>query len=351
MSDLRADFERLAEWAATSSPLYESLCRIAADDPALRELAATAPADRNRPAVFLAAVHYLLLRGVDHPLAEYYSSVVADPRDPDADLGPALRDFCETHAGDLRSLLATRRTQTNSVRRSAVLYPAFARVDAETDGPLALVELGPSAGLNLCFDRYRYDYDGRAVGAPDSPVTIRTAVRGGRDPPLPDRPPSVRSRVGIDLRPMDLTDGDDRAWLRALIWPEHADRRRALADAIEAVREDPPRIVEGDLVEDLPAVLDGIPTDVPVCVYSTLVLYQVSADTRARLGSLLREWAAERPLHWLASGDIADPDDGIRMEWTRAVDGAVRTDLLATYEQHGRWIEWRDESTDPQRNA
>jgi len=202
-------FTYLAEWVEGSSPLYERLCRIVADDPVLLELAAVVPADRSTANVFLAAVQYLLFRDTDHPLADYYPSVTDTPRGPDDALGDHLSDFCVTHEDDIRPLLETRRTQTNSVRRTAVLYPAISHIARQVDGPPALVELGPSAGLNLLLDRYRYEFGDRTGGPVDAPTTVRTTVRGDEDPPLPDDPPAVHSRVGVDLNPMDVTGPDD----------------------------------------------------------------------------------------------------------------------------------------------
>ena len=334
-------FTDLAGWAEGSSPLYERICRIVADDPDLLELAGAVPEDRSTANVFLAAVHFLLLRGADHPLAEYYPSVTDDTRDPDDALSDRLTDFCETYEDALRPLLETRRTQTNSVRRTAALYPAISHVAAQVEAPLALVELGPSAGLNLLFDRYRYEFGDRSGGPAEASTTVRSEVRGDEDPPLPDAPPAVHSRVGIDLNPMDVTDPDDTDWLRALIWPEHAERRRTLAGAIEAAQDDPPRLVTGDLLEALPAVLGEIPDDVPVCVFDTLVFYQVPETVREQVGEAIREFATERPLHWLAGESEFGDQDGIRLEWTRSVDGEARTDLLAAFEQHGDWVEWR----------
>lgn len=333
------EFTYLAEWSEGSSPLYERICRIVADDPDLLEVAAVVPENRSTANVFLAAIHYLLLRGRDHPLAEYYPSVADDARDPDDALGPILSGFCETYRDDFRPLLETRRTQTNSVRRCCALYPAISHVTQQVDGPLALVELGPSAGLNLLFDRYRYEYGDRVAGPADAPTTVRSEIRGDGDPPLPDEPPAIHSRVGIDLNPMDVTDPDDADWLRALIWPEHDERRRTLAGAIEAAQADPPTLRSGDLLEDLPAVLDEIPEDVPVCLFDTLVLYQV--PNRERVDATIRELATERPLHWIAGETESGAYEGIRLEWTRAVDGEARTDLLAAFEQHGNWVEWR----------
>jgi hypothetical protein len=339
--DAAADaFEYLADWSVGSSPLYEAVCRIAADTPALLDLAAAVPRERSTANVFLAAVHYRLLQGVEHPLGDYYETVTEDPRDPDADLEAALVDFCQTEADSLRPLLETKRTQTNSVRRSAALYPAIARVAQAVDGPLALVELGPSAGLNLLLDRYRYDYGDRTAGPPDSPVTIESDLRGEADPPMPETPPAIHSRVGIDLHPLSVTDAETRDWLRALVWPDQPQRHRVLDDALALARDDPPELLAGDMAAELPAVLDSIPDEVPVCVFDTLVLYQVPESVRAAVTETIETAAASRPLHWIAGEDELGHREGIRLEWTRSEGGEVQTDLLGGFRQHGEWVRW-----------
>ncbi|KAA9399968.1 DUF2332 domain-containing protein [Haloarcula sp. CBA1130] len=340
MSSVQTQFRDLTEWVAGTSPLYAHLCREAAEDPAVLDLASAVPEGRQAPHLLLAAVHYLLDRNPDHRLAKYYPSIVADPRDPDDECFPAFHEFCLDHADDIQPLLEKRRTQTNAVRRSAVLYPAITQVARAADGPLALVELGPSAGLNLLFDRYRYDYDGRVVGNPDSPVTIESSVRGG-DPPLPETPPAIRSRVGIDRNPLDVTDAADRDWLRALIWPEHEGRRAVLDGALAVAQDDPPELIEGDMLDDLPAVLDGIPTDVPVCVVNTLVLYQVPEQLSEALSAFLEDRMAERPLHWLTGRRDLSGGESVALDWKRRTGGGIKTTHLADYEPHGAWLSWR----------
>ncbi|EMA11437.1 hypothetical protein SAMN05443574_103138 [Haloarcula vallismortis] len=339
MPDRQTQFWDLATWAEDTSPLYAYLCREAAADDAVLDLASAVPEGRQAPHLLLAAVHYLLDRNPDHRLAQYYPSIVADSREPDDECFPAFREFCLDHADDIRPLLRTRRTQTNAVRRSAVLYPAIAQVARAADGPLALVELGPSAGLNLLFDRYRYDYDGHVVGNSDSPVTIESSVRRG-DPPLPETPPVIRSRVGIDRNPLDVTDAADRDWLRALIWPEHEDRRAVLDSALAVARDDPPELIEGDMLDDLPAVLDGLPTDVSVCVVNTLVLYQVPEQLSEALSTFLEDRMTQRPLHWLTGQPDLSGGESVGLDWKRRTDDGIQTTHLVDYEPHGAWLSW-----------
>ncbi|KZX47375.1 DUF2332 domain-containing protein [Haloarcula sp. K1] len=340
MSSLQTQFRDLATWAADSSPLYAHLCREAAEDSDILDIAATVPEGRQAPHLLLAAVQYLLDRHPNHRLAEYYPSITQTAHDPDDGCFPAFREFCLDRADDIRPLLRTRRTQTNAVRRSAVLYPAIAQVASAADGPLALVELGPSAGLNLLFDRYRYDYDGCVVGNSDSPVTIGSSVRRG-DPPLPETPPAIRSRVGLDRNPLDVTDEADRDWLRALVWPEHGARRAVLDGALAVARDDPPELIEGDMLDDLPALLDEIPSDVPVCVVNTLVLYQVPAELSEALTAFLEELMAQRPLHWLTGQRDLSGGESVRLDWRRWTDDGIETTRLVDYEPHGAWLSWR----------
>lgn len=344
---LAAAFEDLAAWCAGSSPLYERLARAAADDAAVLAVAAAAPPERSAPHLLLAAVHDRLLAGVDHPLAAFYGSVTDDPLDPtEQDPYPAFRAFCLSEAGALREVVSTRRTQTNAVRRSAVLYPAFAHVARASDagGPLAVVEVGPSAGLNLLWDAYDYAYDlpdggTRRVGAGEGRVTVASTVRSG-DPPLPANPPAVASRVGVDRNPVDVTDDREARWLRALVWPEHDERRRVLRDALAVAREDPPRLVAGDGIERLPDLVGEVPHGTPVCVFDTLVRYQLPEDADERYRETVRRLAGERDLHWLTGPEDADDHDAIGLTHRTVADGEWTVRRLGRYEPHGAWVEW-----------
>ena len=60
--------------------------------------------------------------------------------------------------------------------------PGFLAVAAQTGLPLRLLEVGASAGLNLRWDRYRYEAEGFAWGPPDSPLRIEFELSGGDDP-------------------------------------------------------------------------------------------------------------------------------------------------------------------------
>src|SRR4051812_25986990 len=142
---------------ARSSPLYTAISMHLAETSDVADLIELAPLDQRRPVLLFAAVHDLLLEGLEHDLASCYPTLGGT-----ADLERAPIEFvhfCRAHGDELAPLLMQRSTQTNEVGRCAALLPAFAAISAAAAGrPLALVEVGASAGLNLRFDHYAVDY-------------------------------------------------------------------------------------------------------------------------------------------------------------------------------------------------
>jgi hypothetical protein len=324
----------------SGSPLYAFLSAQVAADPEVLALVADADPTTTITNLFFGAVHYLLLDNAGHPLAEFYPDLTPRPR-PIAGAYPAFRAFCLDHAGEIRHLVRTQRVQTNEVRRCAPLLPAFQLVWQRRGGrPLALVEIGTSAGLHLLWDRYGYDYgEAGTAGDPASPVRITCAPRGDRLPPILPEVPAVAYRLGIDIAPIDVRDEQATRWLRALIWPEHADRRALLDAALTLARENPPRIVPGDAADVLPRVLAEVPQDAVLCVYDSYTLNQMPRAVRARILAHLREHGARRPLCRITQEGLS-LERPPQVELTTYDGGVVHTELLARCESHGRWIEW-----------
>jgi hypothetical protein len=324
------------------SPLYEHLASSIAADDDLLAVAAPAPPGQPVPNLLLAAVHLLLLEGARDPLSKFYPDLT-DPAAPPASAYPAFRAFCLSHAEAIGHLLATRRVQTNEVGRCTYLFPAFTRVAALARGrPLALVEIGTSAGLNLLWDQYAYRYgDGAVYGKVDSPVQLSCVVRGDRRPPLPSRTPEVARRVGVDLHVVEVRDPDAVRWLQALVWPEHRERAQALRDAIAIARARPLELQSGDGVELLPTILRSVPADVPVCVFHTHTVNQLSTDARARLSALLAEHGRTRELYRLSAEWLGTAHP--QLELTAWPGGREAHRLLARCEPHGRWLQWLED--------
>ncbi len=322
------------------SELYACLSAAILEDEELLGLAAQARPGQPPAHMIFGAVHFLLLSGLEHPLSEYYPTL-GGTRAPDADAPRAFRDLCLRWRREIEELLATRLTQTNEPRRCAYLYPAFAMVAAAGEGrPLALIEIGPSAGLNMYWDRYSYEYgDGLRRGAAGSPVRIATELRGSVRPPLPEQAPAVAWRVGVDLNPVAIDDEAAVRWLEALIWPEHTERVARLRAALALARQERPPIVAGDALALLPELIAAAPPDATLCLYHTHVTYQFTPAMRARLGRLLRAAARQRPVSRLScEGSRASPP---RLLLQRFAGGQRHEQLLAITSGHASWVAWR----------
>jgi hypothetical protein len=335
-------FRRYTEFDARgSSPLYEHLSIRIAADPELLELTTHARKGQPVPNLLFGSVQFLLLKGVQHPLAAYYPAISGDPgsawvEDP----YPLFRAFCFEYYDEIRHLIATRLVQTNEVRRCACLLPAFALVAQQAKGlPLSLVEIGASAGLNLLWDHYGYDYgeEGR-YGDRHSPVQLSCHLRGERRPVLPAVFPAVASRIGIDLHPIDVRNAEETLWLQSLIWPEHEKRRHMLQHASEIAQKEPPPLVAGDALELLPTIMASVPRDTALCLFHSFVLNQFLPEERERLAALFADEATRRDLYVIS---IAWLDAEVPQLVLQSFEDGMRTvRKLAVCSGHARWMEW-----------
>lgn len=334
--DLAARFRRFAEVECDTSPLYRRLSAALAEDSQLLAFAAQTQ-HGPVPLLFLAAVHYLLLNGAQHPLARQYASLGGQMT---GDPFPDFHNFCAQYQAELEPLLATRLVQTNEVRRCVYLLPAFNYLARQfPTQPLALIEIGASAGLNLNWDHYSYDYgDGHVYGAVNSPLRLTSARRGRLAPPVSSSLPAVATRVGLDLNPIDVRDPQAARWLRALIWPENIARAELFERAAALAHQYPPELVRGEALASLPALLRAAPREAHLCLFHSFVLYQFAPEARERFSSLLADYSTQRAM------------SVIGIEW---FDGASPTVTLSTFEAgqradtllahchpHGEWLEW-----------
>lgn len=321
------------------SPMYAEFSYGVSLDDDLLTIAAQKRKGQPAPNILYAAVQYLLLSGVDHPLAAHYP-IVSGAERPQTPAFPLFRDFVLTHREAVLDLVRTRGTQTNVVRRCACLLPAFSIIAAEADAPLALIDLGASAGLNLNFDRYGYRYlragsEERRWGSPTAAVQLESDLRGpGALPDLLDDIP-LASRVGVDLNPIDLRDAEQLRWLQALIWPEHIERHARLIAAAAELDASPVELHRGDGAELLPDLVRTAPRDAALVVYATVALYQFGAERVARIERTLREVGQERRV-WLVTLEGREP----ALTLASYTDGGATRRTLANASPHGWWMEW-----------
>lgn len=323
--------EYLRDWGrhARGSPLYSHLTETIATDDELLGLI-------NRiehvpaPNVLFAAVHMLLLGGEAHPLADFYASLVDEPRHPGDAAGP-FRDFALGHQEAIVEMGRTRYTQTNECRRCVAL---LAGVWATGVHSFHMVEIGASAGLNLIMDRYRYRW-GDVTWGPESPVQLTTTMRGGSVHP---QDLEILSRTGLDLAPIDASEEGDRSWLVALTWPEHRERRARLRHALEMAAQEDLRMVPGDATETLGDILADMPGDQPIVILNSLALMQFDRSQRDRLAGVLAEAGAHRVLRRVSLELQASGDEGM----TLSADLGAGLAQLGQAHPHGEWLELYD---------
>lgn len=321
------DREYLQGWGlhATSSPLYHHLVTVIAGDDELLRVINRIP-NRPPPNLLFGAVHFLMLGGVDHPLKQFYASLVPSASPPSgADI--AFRDFVLDREEEIVGIGEERFTQTNECRRCVALLPGVMEAGL---GSFHLIEIGASAGLNLGLDRYSYSWSDLRWG-PESPVRLEAESRG-ESPSLRDI--EILSRVGLDLNPINPSDADDRRWLEALIWPEHEERRHRLRAALELVQNLEVTLIAGDAVTTLEGVIAGLASGEPAVIMDSFSLNQFTDESREELDRIVQQARGVRRV-----GRVSlEPRRDDASASLRVDDGSGWRDL-GRCQHHGEWLE------------
>ncbi|MFL5251446.1 MAG: DUF2332 domain-containing protein [Rhodopila sp.] len=309
-------YRRFAEQEAHGrSPLYEALATGVADSPDAIAFLASLPAAKQQPNLLFAAVRSIFGTPADWP--DFRRMLLSDP--------DAVRSVMLTHA-----------TQTNEPGRCAVLLPVLAGLPQ----PLALIEVGTSAGLCLLPELYGYDY-GRRVLRPSGPAPIFTCTASA-ETPLPDALPRVAWRAGLDLDPLGVTNPAHVAWLETLVWPEQTERLERLRASLAVAATHRPRVVKGDLLgDDLVRLCQEARREATLVVFHSAVLAYV-ADSEARqafaerVRKLCHTWIANEvpgTFPGIAHHAPAAPAPG---RFLLSVNGSP----MAWTDPHGATVDW-----------
>ena len=250
-----------------------------------------------------------------------------------------FRTWMLEHWAAVRGIALARSTQTNEAARCGVLLPLLASLPQ----PIALIEVGASAGLCLFPDRYSYRYGDTELHPVDGPSEVVISPKISGAVPVPQRMPQVVWRAGIDLNPLAVDDPVEMAWLEALVWPEHGERRRRLRSAVRVVQQEPPRIVRSDALSGLAALAAEAPPDATLVIFHSAVLAYFPKPDRDAFVRLV----TGLPGHWISNeGQTVTP--GVQGRLARqpadpalflvAMDG----NPLAFAVGHGQSLDWID---------
>lgn len=314
--DVIEEYLDFATYAAGDSPCFEAWARAVAEDPEVLAWLGTLPPLKRQPNLVLAA-------------ARWHGATAPGPY-------AGLRRVLLEQDSEVRATVMARATQTNEVGRLATLVPVMGLVE----GPLALIEVGASAGLCLYPDRYDYAWPPsghlRGSGGPALTADATGPV------PVPAAYPEVAWRGGVDLNPLDVRDPDAMAWLEILVWPEQEERRQRLRAAIDVARVDPPVLRTGNLLDHVEGLVEeAAPHGTPVVFHSAVIAYLEVAG-RERFHDLMTALVAGGRCHWISnegprvlpglSGDLDVPAG----RFLTALDGAP----VAFSHGHGHALEW-----------
>jgi hypothetical protein len=337
---LRKNSEEAAAW---KSPMYSEFCARMADDVeangptwTLLEPYAGEPADEYHPFRALAGVHHMVLRGELPDLRRHYPS---EGGDGDADAAwPLVREAFSAMSPEILDSLR-HPLQTNETARCGALIGGFLTVARDTGLPLRVRELGASAGLNMHFDRYRYQQDGRAFGPEDSPVRFTDHWLEGI-PPF-EAPLEVASRRGCDMDPIDPTTDEGRISLLAFIFPDQLPRYELLSEAIDVAREFPNEVDREGIDTWIDRELAELPDGEATVVFHSLVWIYLTDEVRAAASGAIERAAAtatdERPLSWLR---YELGEDLVRCELRLTSWPGGEDRLLATGDVHLAPVTW-----------
>ena len=344
--DIAEAFERQAKACdELGGPFTASVCRVLGahldDSSAFGRRVATWPVDSLAPDLMplrcCAALNLLARSGRAPTLAAFYPPQA--PGDDDAFWG-AMSAAISDHDSEMAAFLDSP-PQTNEVVRSAVLLGGFLHIAAATEMPLALFELGASAGLNLLFDRYAYDLgEERRWGNPDSPVRIVSDWTGAA--PGLDTRLTITSRAAVDLRPVNARSREDRERMLSYIWPEQTERLRRIEPALDIVAASDLAIVQGDALAWLRTIMSGPPqTGVCRVVYHSVFFQYLPAALRDELRDTIvalgEQATPASPLAWL-SMEAGPKQMSCELRLTIWPGGERR--VLAEVDWHGRWAKW-----------
>jgi hypothetical protein len=324
-----------ARWCAQlGSPLYASLLESAAQDlesegPVWDVLQGfgSEPPTSALALRFMASVHRLVLDGTVPDLARHYPSTGGDG--DAAAAWPLFRQALVDHQSTVHELIK-RGCQTNEVGRSAALLGGFLEIAHRSKLSLRLLEIGASAGLNLRWDRYRYESTEGAWGDPASPVRF---VHAFDVPPPLNRSADVVSRKGCDLNPIDPTSEEGGLSLRSFVWADQLVRLGLLDGAIEVARDFPVEVEQEDAASFLKRELAHPARGVATVVYHSVIWQYIDEAERRRILEIITnaQQAAvpDAPVFYLRM----EPGEGV---FEIRLDGEV----VGVSSAHGTGVVW-----------
>ncbi len=325
-----------------NSELYYNLSNEISKDEDLLKIASFSRAGQPIPNIFLASIHYLLLKNSEGELAQYYPTV---SRKPTKQIPFSLfKCFCIGHETEIRKIISTKIVQTNVITRCAYLMPIFSKIVAEENKTTTIIDIGTSAGLTLNFDKYEYWYNEQKVFG-ESKVIIHSKIIDSAIPTIFKINQPI-TKIGIDQNIIDPTNGEEILWLKALIWADQLERYIAIDEALKLDGLKNINRVQGNSTQDIEKEISRVEKDLNLIVYATHVLYQFSQEQKDEFYDMLKRIGKERNYYFLSVEGIKMLQERyntkeIVVELTQYKNKQETKTFLAETNGHGNWIKWK----------
>lgn len=276
------------------------------------------------------ALHRAVLEG-DAPLAACYAAREISAADLDAALA--------RHTAWLAQYLQSP-PQTNDPQRSAVLLGGFLKLAQLCPGlPLQTCEIGASAGLNLSWDAYAYEFGSWQYGEPQTAPLLLRCRWGGSQPPATR--PRVIARAGCDVSPLDARSTTDRQRLLSYIWADQPERLARVTLALDHAAACDVTVARGHAADVVAAQLQRRRSNSAFVLYHSIVWQYIAAEEQRRIAATMqaagRSATARPPVAWLRfePGRAKDGADLTLTVWDgRTAEG--HEERLGTGDYHGR---------------
>lgn len=297
---------------ASKSPVAAQLLEVCAATTPLWTTPVGLPASvrfgDHFPLRVMAALHYLALTREAPELALYLPTVGGTaPAGTSAFEGPVLHALLD-NPGTVGDFIA-HAPQTNEPGRQAALRLALKA--CPTTPPVDLIELGCSAGLNLAVSVDQYEL------------------------------PTIASRQGCDLNPIDVHTVDGRARLSAYVWADDVNRFAALGQAIEVAQKQRIKIVRDDAANFVRSLqpTPGHTLLIWTSAFAPYLSTQASTELTAAVSGVAQRMSTNSTLieaAWEDAGDTTDPARAFALTLTAWHSNGTRdTSVLARGSAHG----------------
>ena len=285
------------------------------------------------------AINHLALTQTDQPLAGVHPPRADFETMPDEDVWLAVSGAIKRHTDAIINFMGSA-PQTNEVRRSAALIPAYHAIAERYDLPIILHELGASAGLNLYPDQYGIVTPEFSIN-PNAELVLTPDWKG-------DVPQTgnllIAKRKACDLSPVDIRIETNCTRMLAYVWPDQIERVQRTKTATKLAQSNTDHIVESaDAITWLEKCLAERAVEHVSVFHHTIAWQYFPTQLQAKGEALFKEYGAKAsmsaPLIRIAmESDGKGANEGALLTMTVWPSG--ETYNLGRADFHGRWVDW-----------